>query len=201
MPPCSARRGRRLRAGGLRALLGGETAEMPDVYAPGDFDMAGFAVGVVELNRMIDGSNVEPGDVILGLASTGIHSNGYSLVRAVWCRKPGSTCSRFTPTSTWKTAAAWLGQVLLTPTRIYAKSIISGVEPLQGQTSRHRYMANVTGSGLPGNVPRMLGDRFNARIDPKTWQVPPIFQFLQETWLDRGKGNVRRASTWASASS
>ncbi len=160
------------------ALLGGETAEMPDVYAPGDFDMAGFAVGVVELNRMIDGSNVEPGDVILGLASTGIHSNGYSLVRAV-VQEAGLDLQQVYPHIDVENRGRMLGQILLTPTRIYAKSIISVLSHYKVKQVVTA-MANVTGSGLPGNGPRMLGDRFNARIDPKTWQVPPIFQFLQE---------------------
>ena len=157
------------------ALLGGETAEMPDLYAPGHFDLAGFAVGVSELNRIIDGSRAEAGDVILGLASSGIHSNGYSLVRAIVQEAKldlNKVYSELDPART-------LGQVLLTPTRIYTKAIVSVL---------HRYslkqpvvsMSHITGGGLPGNVMRTLGDNLNARIERKQWDIPPVFRFLQE---------------------
>jgi len=157
------------------ALLGGETAEMPDVYAPGEFDMAGFAVGVMELNKIIDGRDVSPGDVILGVASSGIHSNGYSLVRAI-VREAKLDLNKVYPELDPNQT---LGQVLLTPTRIYAESVCS--------TLRHykvkqvvTAMANITGSGIPGNVPRTLNPGVNAKIDKKTWEVPPVFRFLQE---------------------
>lgn len=157
------------------ALLGGETAEMPDVYAPGEFDMAGFAVGVVELNRIIDGKRTEVGDVIIGLASSGIHSNGYSLVRAI-VREAKLDLDKTYPDLDPHQP---LGKVLLTPTRIYAKSIINVL---------HHYkvkqvvtaMANITGSGIPGNVPRTLTPEVNARIEKSAWTVPPVFHFLQQ---------------------
>jgi len=155
------------------ALLGGETAEMPDLYALGDFDMAGFAVGVCELKRMVQGLRAQPGDVILGLGSSGVHSNGYSLVRAIIKQKKLDLSRSYQSLETPKT----LGQVLLTPTRIYAKPIVSIL---------HRYkvkqvvsaMSHITGGGLVGNVPRTLGTHLNAKIKRKAWPIPPIFQFL-----------------------
>jgi len=157
------------------ALLGGETAEMPDVYAPGEFDMAGFAVGVVELNRIIDGKRTEVGDAIIGLASSGIHSNGYSLVRAI-VREAKLDLDKVYPDLDPHQP---LGKVLLSPTRIYAKPIINVL---------HHYkvkqvitaMANITGSGIPGNVPRTLTPEVNARIEKSAWTVPPVFSFLQQ---------------------
>ncbi|MCX5662725.1 MAG: phosphoribosylformylglycinamidine cyclo-ligase [Planctomycetota bacterium] len=160
------------------ALLGGETAEMPDVYAPGDFDMAGFAVGVVELSRMITPARVEPGDVILGLASSGIHSNGYSLVRAV-VKEAKLDLGKVYPELDADGKGRTLGQVLLTPTRIYARSIISVLRHYKVKQVISA-MANITGSGIPGNVPRTLGDKFTARIERSSWEVPPVFKFLQK---------------------
>lgn len=157
------------------ALLGGETAEMPDVYAPGDFDLAGFAVGVCEMNRLITGSRAEAGDVILGLASSGIHSNGYSLVRAV-VKHAGLNLDEIYPKLDPNQS---LGRVLLTPTRIYAQQVCSVL---------HRYtvkqvvtaMSHITGGGLPGNVHRTLGSHLNARISRRAWEPPPVFGFLQQ---------------------
>jgi phosphoribosylformylglycinamidine cyclo-ligase len=157
------------------ALLGGETAEMPDVYAEGDFDLAGFCVGVCELKRVIDGTRAEAGDVILGLASSGLHSNGFSLVRTIVKQAKldlQEVYPELHPTQS-------LGEVLLTPTRIYAKSVVHVL---------HRYkvkqviggMAHITGSGLPGNVPRALGQHLNAKLTPSSWAVPPVFGFLQK---------------------
>jgi phosphoribosylformylglycinamidine cyclo-ligase len=157
------------------ALLGGETAEMPDVYAPGDFDMAGFAVGVCELKRMVNGSHAGVGDVVLGLASTGVHSNGYSLVRAIVKQRRLDLAKVYADLDSSRT----LGQVLLTPTRIYAKSIVSVLRRYkvkQVVTS----MSHITGSGLGGNVPRTLGGHLSARINRGSWEVPPVFRFLQE---------------------
>ncbi len=156
------------------ALIGGETAEMPDVYKEGDYDLAGFAVGVCELKRVIDGERVEVGDVILGLTSSGIHSNGYSLVRAIIDKakldldKPYPELEDDRP----------LGEVLLEPTRIYAKQIVSVLRsykrkrPIGG-------MAHITGGGLPGNVNRALHSAVDAKISRKTWGIPPLFKFLQ----------------------
>ncbi|MCC6579308.1 MAG: phosphoribosylformylglycinamidine cyclo-ligase [Phycisphaeraceae bacterium] len=157
------------------SLIGGETAEMPDVYAPGDFDMAGFAVGVCELNKIIEGDRAEVDDVIIGLASSGVHSNGYSLVRAV-VREAGLDYEKVYPELDPQRP---LGQVLLTPTRIYARPILSVL---------HHYrvkqpivsMSHITGSGLPGNVSRTLGTHLDAKLDRKSWPMLPVFPFLQE---------------------
>ena len=157
------------------ALLGGETAEMPSVYSEGDFDMAGFAVGVVELKRIIDGSRVEPGDVILGLASSGVHSNGYSLVNAV-VREAGLDLDKVYPELD---GARPLGHVLLEPTRIYAKSIVSVLRKYKVKKVITG-MSHITGSGLPGNVPRCLGSHLNAVMNRKSWDPHPIFPFLQK---------------------
>ena len=157
------------------ALLGGETAEMPDVYKPGDFDLAGFAVGVCELKRLITGSLAEPGDVILGLGSSGIHSNGYSLVRAI-VKEGGLKPNKIYPALDKDRS---LGQVLLEPTRIYAKPVLSVLRKYRVKRVITA-MSHITGGGLPGNVPRTLGSHLNARIRRRAWQVPPIFDFLQE---------------------
>jgi phosphoribosylformylglycinamidine cyclo-ligase len=167
------------------ALLGGETAEMPDVYAPGDFDIAGFAVGVVELERAIDPERVEKGDVIIGLGSSGVHSNGYALVRRLIKQaklKLDKTYAALDDTRT-------LGQVLLEPTRIYARTI---TKLLRKYTVKKIVsgMAHITGSGLPGNVPRALGDDLDAKIEIKSWSPPPVFEFLAK------HGNVEHAEMW-----
>ncbi|MEX0653481.1 MAG: phosphoribosylformylglycinamidine cyclo-ligase [Phycisphaeraceae bacterium] len=157
------------------ALLGGETAEMPDVYAPGDFDLAGFAVGVCELNRMIDGSRTEPGDVVLGLASSGIHSNGYSLVRAIVKEAKLKLDKTYDELETDQS----LGRVLLEPTRIYARAVVS---TLRHYTVKQvvSAMSHITGGGMVGNIPRTLGDTLDANIARDAWQVPPVFKFLQK---------------------
>lgn len=164
------------------ALLGGETAEMPDVYAPGEFDMAGFAVGVSELNKIIDGKRIEVGDVLIGLGSSGIHSNGYSLVRAI-VREAKLDLDKVYPELE---SSEPLGKVLLTPTRIYAKTIINVLHHYRVKQVVSA-MANITGSGLPGNVPRTLTPQVNARIEKSAWAVPPVFNFLQR------HGNVEEA--------
>ncbi len=156
------------------ALLGGETAEMPDLYTPGDFDLGGFAVGVCELKRLVTGSRAQAGDVILGLASTGIHSNGYSLVRAIVKQAKLDLNKTYPDLDSHQT----LGRVLLTPTRIYAKPIVS---ILRKYTVKQvtTAMSHITGGGLPGNIPRTLGTHLNARISLKSWDAPPIFGFLK----------------------
>jgi phosphoribosylformylglycinamidine cyclo-ligase len=157
------------------ALLGGETAEMPAVYKPGEYDLAGFAVGVVELPRVIEGARVAPGDVILGLASSGVHSNGFSLVHAIVRDRKLDIDKTYRELDTDRT----LGQVLLEPTRIYAKPIVNLLRqykvkrPIGG-------MSHITGGGLPGNVNRCLPGDVDARINLKSWTVPPIFGFLQK---------------------
>lgn len=164
------------------ALLGGETAEMPDVYAPNDFDLAGFAVGVVELERAIDPSRVEKGDVIIGLASSGVHSNGYSLVRRV-VEQANLKLNRIYKSLDPDRP---LGEVLLEPTRIYVKSI---VKLLRKYTVKKIVsgMAHITGSGLPGNLPRAFSEDLDAQIDLKSWDIPPVFEFLQKY------GNIERS--------
>ncbi|MCI0631311.1 MAG: phosphoribosylformylglycinamidine cyclo-ligase [Phycisphaerales bacterium] len=167
------------------ALLGGETAEMPDVYAPGDFDIAGFAVGVVELERAIDPTRVEQGDIIIALASSGVHSNGYSLVRRI-VREGNLQLDQIYPDLD---PTRTLGQVLLEPTRIYAKPI---VRLLRRYTVKKIVtgMAHITGSGLPGNIPRAFSPDLDADIDLGSWTVPPVFEFLQR------HGNIDRAEMW-----
>ncbi|MEM9372443.1 MAG: phosphoribosylformylglycinamidine cyclo-ligase [Planctomycetota bacterium] len=156
------------------ALLGGETAEMNDLYKPGDYDLAGFSVGVVELKRAMDPTRVEPGDVVLGLASSGVHSNGYSLVRSVIRHaklKLHKVYPELDPVRT-------LGDVLLEPTRIYVEPIVR----LQRQYKVKKIitgMAHVTGGGLAGNLERALHDKVDAVIDRTSWDVPEVFRFLQ----------------------
>jgi len=157
------------------ALLGGETAELPELYAPQDFDLAGFAVGVCELRRLIDGRRARAGDVLLGLSSCGLHSNGYTLVRAV-LREAKLDLDRVYPELD---PVRPLGQVLLTPTRLYARSVVS---VLRGYKVKRPVtaMSHITGGGLPGNLPRMLPEKLNARVRLDAWPVPPVFRFLQK---------------------
>ena len=161
------------------ALLGGETAEMPSLYRKGEYDLAGFAVGVVELSRTIQGQRVEPGDVILGLASSGVHSNGYSLVHAIIREKKLDLRKTYPQLETTRT----LGEVLLEPTRIYARSIVSVLRAYKVKQVISG-MAHITGGGLPGNADRCLPPDVDAKIDRRAWDVPPVFRFLQE------QGNV-----------
>lgn len=158
------------------ALLGGETAEMPDLYEPEHFDLAGFCVGIVERRRIIDGRRILPGDVVLGLASSGIHSNGFALVRKLLARLPKSD-----------QPPVDLGEPLLDavlrPTRIYVKSILS----VLGRYRRKRViraMAHITGSGLPGNVPRVIPADCNVVLTKGSWPIPPVFKLLQKLGVD-----------------
>ena len=156
------------------ALIGGETAEMPDIYGEGEFDMAGFAVGVVEKDKIIDGSGVERGDVILGLASSGVHSNGYSLVRRICFEKAG-----LKPSDTIdELGGAMIGDVLLEPTRIYVKPIVKLLARYKVKKVVHA-MAHITGGGLVGNVPRVLPKNCNAVIQKSSWSKPAVFDYLQ----------------------
>ncbi|MDA0802954.1 MAG: phosphoribosylformylglycinamidine cyclo-ligase [Planctomycetota bacterium] len=155
------------------ALIGGECAEMPDVYKPGEFDIAGFCVGVVELKRVTDPERVRKGDVILGIGSSGIHSNGYSLVRRI-VRDAGLDMDTRYP----ELGTDPLWKVLLEPTRIYAKPVskmLGGYKKKRPITG----MAHITGGGLPGNVCRALPDNLDAVIDVSSWEPHPIFHFLQ----------------------
>ena len=151
------------------ALVGGETAE--SMYEDGDYDLAGFCVGVVEKNNVIDGSKVQAGDVLIGLASSGPHSNGYSLIRKVLERSKQTLASPFGDST--------LGQHLLEPTRIYVKSLLQLHENIDIHALSH-----ITGGGLLENIPRVLPDNVNAVIDANSWQRPIVFDWLQE------QGNV-----------
>lgn len=155
------------------ALVGGETAEMPGMYSGGDYDLAGFCVGVVEKERIIDGSRVQAGDVLLGLASSGPHSNGYSLIRKV-LEVSGADLHG-------ELAGRPLIDQLLAPTRIYVKSLLALFEQVEVHALCH-----VTGGGLPENLPRVLPQNTQAVIDTDSWQVPPVFEWLRE------QGNIDR---------
>jgi len=158
------------------ALIGGETAEMPDTYRKGDFDMAGFAVGIVERKRVIDGSIVRKGDVILGLGSSGLHSNGYTLVRNICFKKCGLKMSE----KVEGLEGAVLGDVLLEPTRIYVRAIVKLLSQYKVKRVVHG-MAHITGGGLVGNIPRVLPKDCNAVIKKSNWPKHKIFTFLQKT--------------------
>lgn len=157
------------------ALISGETAEMPDIYSKGDFDMAGFAVGVVERKKIVTGKNIKKGDYILGLASSGLHSNGYSLVRNICFKKAGL---KMTDTLD-ELDGAGLGDVLLEPTRIYARSIVKLLSQYKVKRVVHG-MAHITGGGLVGNIPRVLPKDCNAVIRKSSWPKHKIFTFLQK---------------------
>jgi phosphoribosylformylglycinamidine cyclo-ligase len=165
------------------ALLGGETAEMPGFYAPGDFDLAGFAVGVVERSRMIDGRRIEEADVLLGLASSGVHSNGYSLVRKI-LETAGLKAGDEIPE-----LGAAVADVFLAPTRLYSPAV-QKVLHYYGTKKVVHAMAHITGAGLPGNVPRVIPRGLEARIDRKSWPVPPVFGWLQKA------GDVPAKEMW-----
>ncbi len=155
------------------ALLGGETCEMPDVYRPGDFDLAGFAVGVVERKRIIDGNKVEPGDVAIGLASDGLHSNGYGLARRVLLDVAGYKLVDRPAELDGRS----VGEELLRPTRIYVKSVLDVLK--QYKVKRVvKAMAHITGGGLPDNLPRVLPAGLTVRIKRNSWQIPPIFKLI-----------------------
>ena len=154
------------------ALLGGETAEMPALYRRGEFDLAGFAVGVVERHRLITGRHVAPGDSVIGLASNGLHSNGYSLVRRICFDQAGLKLDDVP-----KPLGEPLVDALLRPTRIYASAIV-GVLKKYRVKKVVKAMAHITGGGLVGNIPRVIGDDLDVVIDRK-WPVPPIFTLLQ----------------------
>ncbi len=157
------------------ALLGGETAEMPDTYRKGDFDLAGFGVGVVEKDRIITGKDVRPDDVVLGLASSGLHSNGYALARNI-CFKRARLKMTDAPD---ELGGGTLGEVLLTPTRIYVRSVVRLLSGYKVKRIVHA-MAHITGGGLVGNIPRVLPKNCNAVLKTSSWPVPAIFPFLQK---------------------
>jgi phosphoribosylformylglycinamidine cyclo-ligase len=156
------------------ALIGGETAEMPGMYPEGEYDLAGFAVGAVEKSGMIDGTTIAPGDVILGLASSGAHSNGYSLIRKIIDRAGAKPSDDF--------HGQTLSDVVMAPTRIYVKSLLALMSKLTVKG-----MAHITGGGLVENVPRVLPETTQAVLHRSAWTLPKLFQWLQE------KGGVEDA--------
>ena len=157
------------------ALIGGETAEMPDVYGPDGLDLAGFAVGVVELKRAIDPVRVAPGDIVLGLASSGVHSNGYSLVRRIVDSSGLDLAKTYKELDPERT----LGEVLLEPTRIYADAIVRTLRAYRVKKVVSG-MAHITGGGLAGNLARALHPGVDAVLDRSAWPVPPVFGFLRK---------------------
>ena len=164
------------------ALVGGETAILPDFYAPGDYDMAGFCVGVVERDRIINGRAIRPGDRVLGLAGSGLHSNGYSLVRKVVFERAGLKVNDFVPE-----LGRTVGEELLEPTRLYARPLKHILEHYPIKKRVVRGLAHITGEGLPGNVPRVLPPGCRVELKRGSWDVPPVF-----TWLQR-LGGIDRA--------
>ena len=153
------------------ALIGGETAEMPDMYAPGEYDLAGFTVGAVERSDMIDGSAIKEGDIVIGIGSSGPHSNGYSLIRKVLDRA-GDAQIDGVPAA----------ERLLTPTRIYVKSILALMQEITVNG-----LAHITGGGITENIPRVLHGDLNVAIDTTSWEQGAVFDFLQE------HGNIETA--------
>ena len=154
------------------ALLGGETAVMPDLYAPADFDLAGFCVGVVERKRIIDGSRIKPGDVVLGLESAGLHSNGYSLVR-----KAVFEHGKLKLNDQIAELEQTVGEALMTPTRIYVKPILDVLGKKSGKPVI-RGMAHVTGGGIADNLERVLPENCRVNIDRAAWKTPAVFSWL-----------------------
>jgi len=150
------------------ALIGGETAEMPSFYPEGEYDLAGFAVGAVDRSKMIDGRHIVSGDAVIGLASSGLHSNGYSLARRVLFEQ-----AKLTVASRLAELEGSIGEVLLTPTRIYAKQILALVEhfPIKG-------IAHITGGGITENLPRVFPKGVRAKITRTAWSAPPIFEVM-----------------------
>ena len=149
------------------ALIGGETAEMPGMYSAGDYDMAGFCVGIAEKSQIIDGTKVKAGDVILGMASSGPHSNGYSLIRKILEVSKADLSEDCGGQS--------LGEALLAPTQIYVKPLLSLIKKIDVHA-----MAHITGGGLLENIPRVLPENTNAVIDTTSWELPAVFKWLQQ---------------------
>ncbi|HIC09104.1 MAG TPA: phosphoribosylformylglycinamidine cyclo-ligase [Aquificales bacterium] len=155
-------------------LVGGETAEMPGFYKPGEYDLAGFCVGVVERDEMLTGEDIKPGDVLIGLPSSGVHSNGYSLVRKIIADK-GYRYDQYV-----EELGGVLGEILLTPTRIYVKDILS----LKGKGVKFKGIAHITGGGIPGNLVRILPENITAVVEKEKLPKLPIFEWIQR------EGNV-----------
>lgn len=156
------------------ALVGGETAEMPDFYTEGEYDMAGFAVGIVDRKKIIDGSKIQEGNVVIGIASSGIHSNGYSLVRKLFFDKLGMKTDDYV-----EELGNTLGETLITPTRIYASACnaVFGKLPVNG-------IVHITGGGFYENIPRIIPEGLGVQIELGSWELPAVFRYISE------QGNV-----------
>lgn len=152
------------------SLIGGETAEMPDMYLEGEYDIAGFTVGVVEKSKLIDGSKVKVGDLLIGIQSSGVHSNGFSLVRKIVIKDRKLDLNQFYPELNGK-----LGDVLLTPTKIYVKPVLDILQIIDVHAICH-----ITGGGFDENIPRVLIEGQGIQVDEKSWTKPPIFDFLEK---------------------
>jgi phosphoribosylformylglycinamidine cyclo-ligase len=152
------------------ALIGGETAEMPDMYAEDEYDIAGFTVGVVEKSKLIDGSKVKTGDILIGLPSSGVHSNGFSLVRKIVLKDHTLDLNQYVDE-----LGGTLGETLLTPTRIYVKAVTA----LFNKVNVHA-ICHITGGGFDENIPRVLQTGQGVQIDTSAWQRPPVFDFLEK---------------------
>ncbi|EES73513.1 phosphoribosylformylglycinamidine cyclo-ligase [Paenibacillus sp. oral taxon 786 str. D14] len=154
------------------ALIGGETAEMPGMYSEGEYDIAGFTVGVVDKSKIVNGSRITPGDTVIGLASSGVHSNGFSLVRKLLLEEAGYALTNKLP----ELGGESLGDVLLTPTKLYVKPVLSLLEQVDVKG-----MAHITGGGFIENIPRVLPEGVNVEINYGSWPILPIFDLLQKT--------------------
>ena len=152
------------------ALIGGETAEMPGFYPDGEYDLAGFAVGIVDKKKVINGKSIKEGDVLIGLKSTGVHSNGYSLVRKLFGDSDKQALEAYD-----EELGASAAEVLLKPTRIYVKSILSLIEKVEVKG-----IAHITGGGFIENIPRILPEGIAAEIDKNSYEVPPVFKVMQK---------------------
>ncbi len=163
------------------ALIGGETAEMPGFYGPDEYDLAGFAVGVVERSQIIDGKRIVPGDKLIGLSSSGLHSNGYSLARKALLDVAGCNVDTYV-----ERLGRTLGEELLVPTRIYVKVLMPLLERFN-----IKGLAHITGGGLTGNIPRMLPPGARATVKMGTWPVPPVFDLIKEAGKVAGREMLR----------
>ncbi|WP_300615808.1 phosphoribosylformylglycinamidine cyclo-ligase [Dokdonella sp.] len=169
------------------ALIGGETAEMPDMYPPGEYDLAGFTVGAVEKSALVDGSRIEAGDAIIGIDSSGPHSNGYSLIRKIVARA-GVTADN--GGFDLDLGGVTLADALMAPTTIYVKPILDLLGPGAARIPAIHGMAHITGGGLKENIIRVVPDRLGIELDSSTWTLPPVFDWLQR------EGRVAREEMW-----
>ena len=156
------------------ALIGGETAEMPGFYQGDDYDVAGFCVGIVEQSQILDGSRVQIGDAVVGIASSGLHSNGFSLVRKIIADRGYAWSDRYPPDANYT-----IGEVCLTPTQIYVRPILHLLKTEKGNAGIHG-LAHITGGGLPENLPRCLGQGQSIQLYANSWEIPPIFHWLAQ---------------------